>query len=157
MRKMKHIDLERHYFDRPLGLLLIIGYKTLWGLSEIATGTAFLFSYRFLTGELLEDPQDLLANWFLTHLTKPQTITLGEVFLALGVIKLILAVALWFRLKYIRLLGLLFFGSVGAFGLTHLAFHFSWQTLVGLLLDLGALLYFWRILPNHLTKKMIYE
>ncbi len=157
MRKTKLIDFERHYFDRPLGLLLIIGYKALWGLSELAAGVTFLFSYRLIAEELLEDPQDLLANWILAHATKPQTITLGEVFLALGAIKLLLALALWFRLRYIRVLGLLFFGSVAAFGLAHLAFHFSWQTLAGIVLDLGAFLYFWKILPKHLTKKLIYE
>ncbi len=157
MRKTKRIDLERHYFDRPLGLLLIIGYKTVWGLSELVTGAMFFFSYRLIAEELLEDPQDLFANWILAHITKPQTITLGEIFLALGAIKLILAVCLWFRLRYIRLLGLLFFGSIGAFGLTHLLFHFSWQTVAGLILDLGSFAYFWKILPKHLTKKMIYE
>lgn len=158
IRKIK--DLGLHYLDRPIGLLLVIAYKLAYGTLEIISGVLILFSYRLLANELLEDPQDLLANWLLNnvHITQRDTVYLGLLFLSFGLIKIVLAICLWFRLPWIRGLGLGFFGMVGAFGLAHLAFHYSPITLVALVFDLAALGYFWKILPTHLSrKKMVYE
>lgn len=153
-------DSGRHYFDRPLGLVLIVGYKIIWGLTEILFGVLLMFSYQLVASELLEDPQDLLANWILGglhYVSRADTSYFGSIIIAFGLVKIMLGLCLWARVPLVRDIGVVFFLAVALYGLYHLIGHFSWLTLSGLVVDMSALYYFWAILPKHLTKRMVYE
>lgn len=152
-------DQGRHYLDRPVGLLLIIAYKGIWGVLEILSGWLLLYSYRLFTHELLLDPQNLLTFRILRtiHIAPLDTLYLGLLFIGFGAMKLLLAVCLWHRIAIIREFGLVVFGLVGLYGLYHLSFHFSWITLIAFLLDVLTLVYFWKLLPKHLNRDQEFE
>ena len=158
-RKGAHEALEAHYFDRPAGLLLVIAYKGLWGMAEIVSGTLLIVFRTVIAAELSDDPQDLLANWLYSHLETYHVdpLYVGSIVIGFGLIKVILAMCLWYRFALIREIGLVFFSLVGAYGVYYLTLQYSQVTFFALLFDLCALYYFWKILPKHLTKKMIYE
>lgn len=152
-------DRGTHLFGRPVGLVAIIFYKAIWGILELAAGVALILSNRFLVHELIEDPQDLLARWVLTHLqlSHHDLWTFSAIVIGFGFMKLLLAACLWKRLPLVRELGLLVFTLVGLFGGYHLILHFSWVTLGAVLMDVLSLLYFWFILPKHLSKHALFE
>ncbi len=61
----------RTYFGRPLGIWLILGQKTIWGLALVALAVVLLVIHighvtqplqAVFAGELAEDPHDLLGN-----------------------------------------------------------------------------------------------
>lgn len=142
-----------HFEHRPLGLLTIIAYKAVWGFVEILAGIVLLFSSKLIAGELLEDPQDLLIHWLLSHVQYNQkdALYLGIVVMLLGIGKLILAVGLWNRSFLVRRFGLFFFSVLAVYGAYHLtAVRFSFFKLGALLVDLSILYYFWKVLPHHL-------
>ncbi|MFA5130533.1 MAG: DUF2127 domain-containing protein [Patescibacteria group bacterium] len=146
-------DHSAHYFDRPLGLVLIIAYKFIWGATEVYIGILLMFSYPIFSRELAEDPQDLLAHAFIRnlHFSKETLIQIGSLFLSFGIIKVLLAACLWLRLRYIREVGLVVFIATGLYGLGHIVSAFSWVTLAGLVADATFIYYFWKILPKHLN------
>ncbi|MFA6503654.1 MAG: DUF2127 domain-containing protein [Patescibacteria group bacterium] len=151
-------DSGRHYFDRPLCLVLIVFYKAIWGFLETLLGIFIFYSYRLVTNELMEDPQDLLANWIISHFNVTRsTATFGTIVIALGLTKMILAAAIWLRYKFVRELGIVFFSLIAIYGAYHSFVRFSWFTYFALVIDLVALAYFIFELPKHLKKSGIYE
>lgn len=154
-----HQRLGLHIADRPMGLLLIMAYKGIWGIVETASGAFFFLSQGYIAKELAEDPQDQLANWLLSFIEKNSIDThiLGSIFVGIGFTKILLAICLWYRFSAIREIGIAFFSLIGVYGVYHISTRFSFITLFVLLLDLCSLYYFWKILPTHLTKKHIYE
>ncbi len=135
-------------------LILIIVYEAIHGILEIASGILLLFSFRIVSSELAEDPQDILANWVLhhTHLTQTGSLTIGAVLVFYGLAKLVVAMCLWFKIYLVREIGLFVFGLIGIVGLYRLSFHFSWFTLLGVAMNTVTLYYFWDTLPKHLHR-----
>ena len=158
MKKWSHVlwrlrDHSKHYFDRPLGLILIIGYKLIWGSAEMMIGWIVMHSYNILTRELVEDPQDLLARTILSRFqfSHGDLVQIGSIVFGLGLMKVLLAACLWVRMRYIREVGLVIFSATGLFGLYHLLSHFSWITIMALCADFIFIYYFYAILPKHLN------
>lgn len=140
-----------HILHRPLGLVLIVLFKGLWGLTEFASGVLIFFSSKLIAKELLEDPQDLFFNWLLEHIdfTPKEVHYIGGLVMLLGIAKIVLAFGIWHRTYIVRNLGLIFFGLLGIFGAWHAVFSFSLFKLVALMMDIAILFYFWKILPKH--------
>ena len=140
---------------RPLGLLLIVAYKTIWGSLEIAAGIFVGRVPVLLRAELADDPQDQLANWLLAHAplepAQLRAATLG--LLALGVLKLVLAAGIWNRSWLVRDLALVVMGVAGVFAVVALAAHVTPFRLVVVGTDLLIVLYLWRFLPRHLPPR----
>jgi uncharacterized membrane protein len=144
-----------HPFGRPLGLVLIVGYKAIWGIVELTAGLALLFSKRLIAIELAEDPQDLFINWLISHvhLDERTAISAGVVLVVLALIKLLLAVGIWSRSWRFRNISLVFFSLVAVYGLYHLATKFTAANALALLADVFIVFYLWRILPKHLRDR----
>ncbi len=145
-------DSGLHIFGRPLGLVLIALYKGIWGATELVAGVFLFLSVRLLTRELIEDPQDWLANWLLDHtnITHQKVFEASVVVMVLGASKIILAIGLWYRSRVLRkwLLGI--FLAVLVFGTYHAIVYFSWFKIVALLADAFFLWYLWKIFPRHI-------
>ena len=159
---MKHPVMKyawpKDVFGFPLGLFIIIAYKALWGLIEIVGGVLIVYSDRLISNELLEDPQDFVANWLTNniHISHADTVHIGLTAVALGVIHLVLAACLWTRQYFIRSFGVVLFSILGLYGLYHVIYYFSWLGMSALAMDLISLVYFLLVLPQHLTKHLTY-
>ncbi len=145
-------DKGLHIFGRPLGLVLIAFYKGIWGLSELVAGVFIFLSLRLLTRELIEDPQDWLANWLLAHtnITHQKVFEAGVIVMLLGASKIVLAIGLWYRSRILRKWMIGLFSALMAFGLYHSWLQFSWLKCFALLADALVLLYLWKIFPRHI-------
>lgn len=148
----KTIDHGIHPFGRPMGLVLIVAYKAVWGLLEVAAGFLLIFSRGLVATELAEDPQDLFINWLLSHFKVDFGVaaTAGAVFIGLGLVKMILAIGIWYRSWRFRLAALVFFAVIGLFGVYELSSKFTALRLAAVAADLLILYYLWKILPKHL-------
>ncbi|MFA5413507.1 MAG: DUF2127 domain-containing protein [Patescibacteria group bacterium] len=152
------------YFKRPLGLILIVAYKGIFGLVEIVLGSLDLFLVYvvrhvatsefisvWITKELAEDPQDIFINWLLSHAGwVKSSLAVGWVLIILGAIKIILAIGVWYRLWIVRDIGVIFFSGVAVYGVYELAVNFSLLKMIILFFDMLILFYFWQALPKHL-------
>lgn len=140
---------------RPLGLVLIVLYKTVWGLLEVAAGLFITSAPPVLQAELADDPQDQLVTWLLahTHLEPAQLRAASAALLALGLLKLAIAAGIWFRSWLVRDLALLVMGLAGIFAVGALAAHFTTFRLLVVATDLLIVFYLWRLLPRHLPPR----
>lgn len=147
------LDAGPHPFGRPLGLVLIVAYKSIWGLVELAAGLALLFSKRLIANELAEDPQDLFINWLLSHVhvNERAAISAGALLVVLAIVKLILAAGIWSRSWRFRNAALIFFSLVAVYGSYHLLSKFNALNLLALLADVFIVFYLWKVLPDHLS------
>lgn len=150
-------DRGIHFFGRPIGVMAVVVYKALWGLSECASGLLLVFSGRLISGELAEDPQDLFVHWLLqgVHFNPSTAAHVGALFLFLGAIKLLVACGVWFSSWRIRRILIIFLCVVVAYATFALATNFSALKLFAWLSDLAILFYLWRALPKHLRRKTI--
>lgn len=155
-----------NYFKRPLGLILIVFYKGVWGLVEIILGSlALIFSslirhvaasdfiHDLIARELAEDPQGIFINWLAAHDPSgilQRSISLGLGLVILGIIDLAIAIAVWFRSWLIRDIGIVFFSGVAIYGIASLAINFSFFKLLAVILNTSVLFYFWQMMPKHL-------
>jgi uncharacterized membrane protein len=144
-----------HLFGRPLGLVLLVLYKAIWGAFEVAAGILIMLSYRVLSGELTEDPQDLFATWLFAHLGVEHAYRIGAIVLLLGITKIVIAVGVWYRSWLLRDGALIFFGMAAIYGCYEVLLHFSIFKLGALVMDLFLLWYFWKILPKHLHDRKV--
>ncbi len=140
---------------RPLGLTLIVVYKTLWGLLEMAAGLFVTWAPSLLRSELTDDPQDQLAAWLVVHAPlEPQKLRLvTAALLVLGLFKIALAVGIWYGSWLVRDIALVVMGIAGVFSLAALALEFSTFKLVVAATDLLIVLYLWRFMPRHLPPR----
>lgn len=154
------------YFKRPLGLILIVAYKGVWGLVEIILGILALvfssvirhvaasnFIHDLIARELAEDPQGIFINWLAAHDPSgilQRSISLGLGLVILGVIDCGIALAVWFRSWLIRDIGIIFFSAVAIYGIASLSVIFSPFKLLAIILNLLVLFYFWQTMPKHL-------
>ncbi len=155
---MQATDRGTHVFGRPLGLVLIAAYKALWGSAEIGAGLLLIFSSRIIAGELAKDPTDLFVNWLLSHtpIKFPGVLRVGEIIVALGTVKLLLAAGMWYRSWTIRNAALVVFAIVGAFGVYDLSLKFSVWKLLATAADLFIVYYLWRIMPRHIADRGVH-
>ena len=92
---------EKQSFLFRFGLV----YKGVEGLSQIMIGTfilvfsgIFSLAVKLSQHELIEDPQDVIANWFIglsSHFLTSTRIFIAIYILIHGIIKIFLAVSLW--------------------------------------------------------------
>jgi len=146
-------DAGPHIWGRPPGLVVIIIYEAVWGFLQTLSGVLLFLSYKLISVELMEDPQDLFLNWLISHFSYRSSIKVGELFVALGVIKLALAAGLFFHAKLTRKIGIFFFIAVALFGSYHLSIKFTLFKLAVLFIDAFILYYFWQVLPRHFQDK----
>lgn len=147
---MNHFD--KHIFGRPVIVLIIVAYKVVWGLTEGVLGTLLIFSNRLITAELLEDPQDLFANWLLksAHFDVSTAARFGGVLIFLGALKFLLAAGVWFGSWRARRYLIVFLCLVTAYATIDLIFHFTALRGFTLISDLAILVYLYKFLPYHL-------
>lgn len=148
---MKH---KIHIFGRPIGLVIAALYKAAWGMTECTSGLLLMFSGRIISGELVEDPQDLFINWLL-HSANFNPLTaahVGSLLLALGIIKLAIAAGIWFGSWKTRRVLILFLSIITAYAVFDLAEHFNILKTIAFFSDLIILLYLWKFLPKHLRR-----
>ena len=148
------MEYPKRIFNRPTGLALIVLYKAVWGLAEIGIGVTLALSQRIITGELAEDPSDVLVNWILAHvkINYAGFTQAGLVIIGLGLVKLVLAGGLWFGSWRFRTVALVFFAAAAALGAYRLSQGFSWTWCLSLMADLLIVAYLWLLLPKHLSK-----
>lgn len=152
------------YLKRPLGLILIVAYKGIWGLMEIILGALAIifgtfirhvatsdFVHGLIAREIAEDPQDIFINWLVSHARwLDATLSVGWILIILGAIKVAIALGIWFRSWAVRDFGIVFFSGVAIYGVYELTVDFSFFKLLAVLLDTFILFYFWQMLPKHL-------
>ena len=150
----KQLSTHKHRsFGRPLPFVLIIAYKAGWGFLEVVAGTLILLSWRIITRELVEDPNDLFLNWLLLHFPfgPSQALPLGAAIATFGVAKIALAVGLWFHPHLTRQIAIVFLIGVAIFGIYTSVHAFSLFKIVALGVELLILAYFIFVLPRHLN------
>jgi len=147
----KGTDPGWHFYHRPLGLMLIIAYRAIWGFIELCAGIAIIFSKKIIARELLEDPEGLVTSWLVTrvHLDARALMELGVIIATIGIIELILAAGLWYRSYAIRNASMVFFGILGIYALYHVLHRFTPLRLIALVVDALTLYYLWKVLPKH--------
>jgi uncharacterized membrane protein (DUF2068 family) len=140
---------------RPLGLVLIVAYKLVWGVAEVLAGAFVHKAPGILRAQVAQDPQDQFANWILAHTNlEPEhlrAITFG--LLTVGLFKLVLAGGIWYRSWLVRDIALWVMGIGGLFAIGALVSHFTLVRLVVLAIDLSIVAYLWRFLPRHLPPR----
>ncbi len=145
-------DKGKHIWGRPYGIVAISAYKLVWGLSEILVGFGLCFSTKLVSGELAEDPQDTVANWFLVHvhLNPKIAIHLGILFIIYGVTKIAIAFGIWYRSETLRAILMGFLMLITVYGSYDLIHAFSALKIFTLVVDVLVFLYLWKILPKHI-------
>lgn len=143
---------ETLVFNRPVGLMIIVCYKVITGIGEIVLGFFFLFSIRgMIQRELSEDPQDAFIS-FLIHGAhfRPETSTsVGNLFIFFGVLKLIIALSVWYRSRMMRRILIAFLAMITSYSFAIMLFKFTAFRGICFLADLAILLYLWKIIPHH--------
>jgi uncharacterized membrane protein len=155
-------------FGRPLSLTLVVLYKGILGLIEIVFGLALLvvtiggssltssyFIQNFIVNELAEDPNDFILHWFLTYnFPSAQTVLhLGVLVLILGLVKIFIAIGIWYSSRQVRNISLFIVATLGIFGLAEISRGFSIFKLVTVVVDFVLLYYLWKVLPKHLKSR----
>lgn len=141
-----------HILGRPAPLVMIIVYKAAWGLVEIISGVLILFSWRIIFRELNDDPQDQFMTWMLLHMPfgPNQALPLGAAIMTFGLLKLLLAAGLWFRIRLTRQIAIALFSGIAVYGTYEIARAFTPFKAGALALDIAILAYFIFLLPRHL-------
>ena len=150
-------------------MTIIAIYKSIFGFVEIVLGlilaigaffTHILFVNTFIQtliqNELTEDPQDFLANLFISHNIAFGTKSILQVasfIIILGIIKLLIAYAVWFRSKIVRNISMYILSFIGIIGIYAIIIKFSIFKLIGLSIDIFILYYFWKIFPKYLPEE----
>jgi uncharacterized membrane protein len=140
---------------RPLGLVLIVVYKAVWGTLELLAGMFVSRAPELLRAELADDPQDQLAGWLMAHapLQPAQLRLVTATLIALGLAKIVLAAGIWYGSWLVRDIALVVLSLAGLFALGALAAHFSLFRLLVAVTDLLIVFYIWRLLPKHLPPR----
>jgi len=165
---ISNMQKEIKILGRPLSLVLVVLYKGLLGLVEVAMGifvlvTYYVFNYvstsqliqTLVAEELEEDPHDLFINWLLTHDFHIVYITIVHIawfLLLLGILKLVVAGGVWFKSLLVRNISLVILSGVAIFGIYILIRQFSVLKLVDLFIELFILYYLWFWFPKQIKK-----
>jgi uncharacterized membrane protein len=110
---MTHRPEERGRFRTPLGFV-VMGYKALLGLAELAAGTVLAIPgvdivrifHRLAAEELAEDPGDRFVALISRHLPSllSHRATVAAILIALGLAKLVAVSGMWFGREWGRYL-----------------------------------------------------
>ena len=150
----------------PTSVIIIALYKGIFGVIEIilggvlAVGSIFthtLFSTNFIQtliqNELLEDPQDFWANLFVAHNINfglKISLQIAGFVIVLGIIKLLIAYAVWFRSERVRKISMVILGFLAVFAIYSIFIKFGIFKIIGLAIDLYIFYYLWKIFPKYL-------
>ncbi len=145
------------YYGHPLGVVAIVLYKSLWGSLELIAGVLLILTRKLVARELLEDPASTLFRLLLTkvYVSDSRVIRTGVVFIALGVLNLLIAVGMWYRSWKLRNAMLAFFMFVLAYGVEHLITRPSWLLFGAVIADGLIVWYLWAVLPKHLPARAL--
>jgi len=152
----------RTSYGRPLGIWLILGQKTLWGLVLVALG-AVLLTLRvghvtqplqaLFAGELAEDPHDLLGT-LLTHLVpavSPRTeLLLGVGALAYAALEGLEVWGLWRDLLWVEILVVVETAAFLPYEVWELTRHLTVFKVASLIINV---LIVWYLVARYLRKR----
>jgi uncharacterized membrane protein len=155
MNETKSKDRGLHFLGRPLGLVLLALYKSMWGATEMVAGVLLFFSHKIFARELIEDPQDLFVNWLFAHFGVKQAEQMGGIILLLGAIKIALGWGLWYRSWAVRKIAIIFFIGAGFYALYEASIHLTVFRLAALCVDIFLIYYCWKVLPKHLRHNKV--
>lgn len=138
-------------FKRPKGLTLIALYKVAWGVVEILTGISVAYSTVYFRREIIEDPQDLLVQWFLNHAHLQALLTwhVGLLLVIFGLSKIVIGVGLWLESWRARRIVSACLAAFATFAVVDIAVHFSWFKFFALAFEAAFIVYLYFILPPH--------
>lgn len=153
-------DVQERIRALPRGIKLIVIYKLVWGLMEILSGVLIFFSYNYVVRELVEDPQDVFAQWVISHVswTPLTTFYVALIMILFGLLKLLLVVGILSRSETVRRFLLAFFVAATAVATYELIHHFTYFRFVTLVFEVGILVYYWsvHVYPvSKLRKRMV--
>lgn len=151
----------RTSFGRPLGIWLILGQKTIWGLALVALAVILLVIHRghvtqplqaVFAGELAEDPHDLLGN-LLIRLT-PDVSLRTELLLGVGVLTYAALKAskcggLWRDLLWVEILVVVGTAAFLPYEVWKLAHHLTVFKVLSLVINV---LIVWYLVARYLRK-----
>lgn len=154
------------FLGRSSSLLGVIFYKLMLALIEMLAGALCLFGAFFarhpsLVGAIDQvgttDHLDSFVKWLVHYLIDSEIgdqilLHIGLILIALGVLKLVLSVGLWFKSQKVRTAGMLLFSGLAAYSLYQLINDFSTIKAVALVSDVFFAYYFWKILPKYIKK-----
>ena len=152
----------RIYAGRPLGIWLILGQKTIWGLALVALAVVLLLIHLWhvtqplqvvFAGELSEDPHDLLGN-LLIHLV-PAVSLRTELLLALGALGYaalegLEVWGLWRDLLWVEILVVVETAAFLPYEVWELSRHLTVFKVVSLLINV---LIVWYLVARYLRKR----
>jgi hypothetical protein len=136
---------ETLIFNRPPGLVIIFFYKIITGIGELVLGFIFLFFIRgYIQQEISEDPQDAFLGFLIhgIHFKPEAAVSVGNLFIFFGVLKLIIALAVWLRSHTLRKGLVVFLAMVTSYSFVITLFHFTFFRAFCFLADLAILLFF---------------
>jgi uncharacterized membrane protein len=140
---------------RPVGLILIVGYKAIWGALDVIAGAFVHKVPAMVKAKIAADPQDQLANWIMAHtsLVPAHIRVLTLALIAVGVVKIVLAGGIWYRSWLIRDIALWVMSIAGLIALVALLHHLSIWRVLALGIDVTIVWYLWRMLPRYLPAR----
>lgn len=131
-----------------LGIGEVVVGIALFVAGRVANGYRFSFLEKVVAEELQEDPQDRFAHWILSQEQGANIhalIGLGGFVAILGVVKIIVALGLWYQSRRLYALLLVLLSATSLFALYELFRDFSWSLAILLGFDLMILFYVFRI------------
>lgn len=163
------MDAKTNSGAKPLSLKLIIMYKFLIGIAETLSGVALagggaaaFIASRFIdpaaitkalaSGELLEDPNDLFANWIVSQSPTSlfhTALNLGLLLLFIGGIKITIAIALLLRSKRLHIFAVLLVALLTLFSILDILLHTTALRAVALAIEVITLFYLAKEVPRE--------
>jgi uncharacterized membrane protein len=154
---------EFFFLGRSSQLLGMIFYKLMLAIVEIMGGILCLLGAFFARHPKLVDfidqvpTQDMLdefvkkgAHYLIdSKIGAELLLHAGLILIALGLIKIFIALGLWFRSQSVRIAGIGLFAGLVLYSSYHLTQGFSTIRIIALISDLFFLYYFWHVLPKH--------
>ncbi|SRR6266568_3682652 len=163
---MEVLMKRRTLFGRPLGISLIMLQKTLWGSVMLVVAVVLLTFHaqhvtnplqQLFTGELAEDPHDLLATTLIRLV--PFVSLQTELLLAVGVtvyalLEGIEVWGLWYDLMWVELLIVVETAAFLPYDVWELVHHLSVVKVLSLVINI---LIVWYLLARYLRKRAVHR
>lgn len=162
---MPSMNKERPQHPRPWSLKLVVLYKAVLGLVEVVFGFTFTFValgieraaassliQSMISKELGEDPNDFFIHWLLTHnlpVSLRTAMQVSLVVLFIGVVKLIIAYAIWKHSHKAQVVTLVLVGALGVAGAVDTVHAFGWFKVLATAMDFVLFYYLAWVLPKH--------
>lgn len=154
------------FLGRSSQLLGMIFYKLMLALVEAMAGVlcllgAFLLRYPAVVSSIdavkSEAWLERSVQWSVHYIVNSNIadellVHAALILFALALLKIFIAVGLWFKSHKMRKFGILLFAGLASYSVYHLLQSFSTIRVIALASDLFFLFYFWKILPKHLER-----